>query len=293
MRDEDMKPETDFERVMFIIEKALADKENITVESNKKLRDKDTSQMVEFDVIITYDQGHRKLIAGIECRDRSRPVQVDAVAAYSNKCRAANINYPIIASSKGFTKPAEKKATTLGIQCLDITKAESVNWMRAPGFSVFLRNIESTELLFTVDERAQNIKSYIIVDKAGNEITEKMIVDRVFQNFEKNPLKKQVPGKHGMEINITPTGLFAKDTETDTTYSLKNIRARIRFTLEEHFGAWEFFTSTDVDKDEKISDAAVAKIKTGPLTGEMVFAKDDTGDIKVVFFPDTSKKKKK
>ncbi len=48
-----MKPGKDFERVMFIIEKTLADKENITVEPNKKLRDKDTGGLVEFDVIET------------------------------------------------------------------------------------------------------------------------------------------------------------------------------------------------------------------------------------------------
>lgn len=288
-----MKPGKDFERLMFIIEKALADKENITVEPNKKLKDKDTGRMVEFDVIITYDQGHRKIVAGIECRDRSRRVQVDAVAAYSNKCRAANINYPIIASSKGFAKTAEKKATALGIQCLDIAKAESVNWMRAPGFSVFQRIIEGTNIDYILEEGAPSIKNYIIVDKEGNEISQKIINNRVFHDFDKIPLTKNVPGKHGMEINITPTGFFAKDTKTNAKYSLKKIRARIRFTLEEHFGAWEFFTSTDVDKNKKISDTAVAKIKTGPLTGEMVFANDGTGDLKIVFYPDTTKKKKK
>ena len=63
------------ETLVTYIEKALANKEQVTVNTRKRLPDRTTGRLREHDVVLTLTQGHHEMVIAIECRDHSRPTQ--------------------------------------------------------------------------------------------------------------------------------------------------------------------------------------------------------------------------
>jgi hypothetical protein len=58
------------------IEKVVHARAGVTVESPKRLPDKDTGKVREHDVVVTIVTGHHQTLLALECRDRSRKVGV-------------------------------------------------------------------------------------------------------------------------------------------------------------------------------------------------------------------------
>jgi hypothetical protein len=128
-----MQPGENLQRLVRALEQATNNAPNVQVESPKRLRDKDTGQLREHDVVLTFSFSHHSMVMALECRDRSRKVGVPAVEAFRKKCDRTGVHRAIIVSSTGFTKTALKKAEAMEIGCLGLEEADRFNWCQAPG----------------------------------------------------------------------------------------------------------------------------------------------------------------
>jgi hypothetical protein len=75
----------DFHRLVEILERAVVDHPNVTVESPKYLTDKVTGEPREHDIVLTQRSPQRTTTTAIECRDRSRKVTVNQVEEFHAK----------------------------------------------------------------------------------------------------------------------------------------------------------------------------------------------------------------
>ena len=107
-----------FESDVAKMERSLAGDPNVTdIQAPGRLRDRVTRQLREHDVLVTHKVGHDLVLTAIECRDRSRPVGVPEIEAFSTKCRHTGIDRAVIVSRAGFTTTALTKAAHENIRC--------------------------------------------------------------------------------------------------------------------------------------------------------------------------------
>ncbi len=92
---------------------------NSEVSHNKIITDR-LGQNRQFDVVITGQFAGQDILGVIECKDLKKKVGTPEIDAFVTKSQDINANFKIIASRKGFTKPALKKAAHYGIQTLSL-----------------------------------------------------------------------------------------------------------------------------------------------------------------------------
>ena len=112
-----MKQGKSLELLIAGIEKLFNYKNNPAIEviSPCKIRDNITGKLREHDVCMEIRSNYHSLITAFECRDRSRPVGVNQIEAFKNKCEATNINQGIIVSTSGFYMTAKKRRNFMGL----------------------------------------------------------------------------------------------------------------------------------------------------------------------------------
>ena len=133
------------ERLVALIETALGT-DGVKVETRKHLPDRITGKPREHDVLVTITRTHHVVQIALECKDRSRPITVDMVEAFHQKCQDTGIQQGALVSASGFAKPAREKAVHYGIRCLEVL--ESFAWMLAPSFTFLTRRIDAQSWRF-------------------------------------------------------------------------------------------------------------------------------------------------
>jgi hypothetical protein len=136
-----MRPGENLQRLVRALEQATNNAPDIQVESPKRLPDKDTGQLREHDVVLTFSLSHHSMVMALECRDRSRKVGVPDVEAFRKKCDRTGVHRAIMVSSKGFTKTALTKAEAMEIGCLGLEEVDRFNWCEAPGVELRQRDL--------------------------------------------------------------------------------------------------------------------------------------------------------
>ncbi len=136
----------EFHRLVEILERAVVDHPNVTVESPKYLTDKVTGEPREHDIVLTQRSPQRTTITAIECRDRSRPVTVNQVEEFHAKCEHTGVNKRVIVSRLGFYKTALKKAAHYGIDCLTFSQVASVDWVSQSDVAIRERNLVHADM---------------------------------------------------------------------------------------------------------------------------------------------------
>ena len=144
-----------FHRLVEILERAVVDHPNITVESPKYLTDKVTGEPREHDIILTQRSPQRTTITAIECRDRSRPVGVNQVEEFHAKCEHTGVNKRVIVSRLGLYKTALKKTAHYGIDCLTFSQVESVDWVSQTDVTIRERNLVHADILIGAADTLQ------------------------------------------------------------------------------------------------------------------------------------------
>ncbi|MCK1508464.1 MULTISPECIES: restriction endonuclease [unclassified Bradyrhizobium] len=139
----------DLQRLIRAIESARAAGQPIQIESPKRVRDKITGKLREHDVVLTITHAHHTMVVALECRDRSRPIGVEAVEAFRSKCADTGVHSGVMVSSKGFTRTAIKKAAVYNISCLSLDQADGFNWCQPTSVTVLRKVI--TKAYFHVE----------------------------------------------------------------------------------------------------------------------------------------------
>ncbi len=98
------------------------------VTESAMVRDQETGELREVDILIEYMVAGHPMKIGVECRDRSRKESVGWIEELVGKKNALHLNKAIAVSSKGFTGAAERKAKRNGIEVHSLLDAEKVDW---------------------------------------------------------------------------------------------------------------------------------------------------------------------
>ena len=287
-----MKTGRSLEKLIFQLEKALSNNNNVLIESPKRLRDKVTGQLREHDVVLTIKNKHHEVTIAIECRDRSRRITVNQVEGFYTKLQHTGIDQGVIVSPKGFYNTARKKAEHLGIRCLDIEQANTLPWILTSGIQSFRRSIKHTDWTLIPQQDFENTPTdFDLVDSAGNEVKPETLNKKLAQALDKLlPLPDKL-GSNQTVISFNVKDFFVQDKLTGKNFPLKQLIAKVNYIVTSEIRPFEFHKYSDKDAGINIADVAVADLDLGTMSGKLmlVYNQDDGG--KVLFVRDDKSKK--
>lgn len=115
MTSKDNKAWKEFEKLAARIERALSN-DDVRVKCPDRILDNDTQTLREVDASIRYKVGSVEMLIILECRLRGRSQGTMWIEQLESKRRALGAVKCIAVSSSSFSKPAIKKANSLGIE---------------------------------------------------------------------------------------------------------------------------------------------------------------------------------
>ena len=281
------KPGRSLEKLVASLERALGGKDGVKVESPKHLPDRVTGELREHDVVITFPTMHHEMTLAIECRDRSRKVTVNDVEAFVSKCQDTKIHKGVMVSPKGFWKPALTKAKNSGVTCLAVNQVESFPWLLAPGIRSRQRRVITTHwTLIPERDLVPKPTSFAVVDSTGTTIPQENMLRGAQQEFLKLPDEVLQVGVGRKKILFNDPGVFLRDDATGAVHRVVKAVAEIEYEVTEQLIPFNLVKYTNTDSGALISDAAVADIDFGSVSGKLmiVYKQDEGGH--VVFVPD-------
>jgi hypothetical protein len=261
------------EKIIEMIELQANSRDGIKVEPRKRLRDKDTGRPREHDVVITITSGHHNpMIIALECRDRTRPVPVEAVESFHTKCARTGVHQGIIVSSTGFADTARVKAAAVGIRCLELNAAEQFDWCEAPGiFSRLKRLLDAKMTPFPDGEPVQPTKFY----EGDLEITRERFHDMclgMLNTLNVDHVDQSMFGKPLVQTFFDEAPKLTIIDANGKVFPLNRIQVDVYFRVEETFTPFTFHTYDDPASGGNLSQAAAARFKIGDEEVAIVIA---------------------
>lgn len=278
------------EKIIELIERQANDTPGVRVEVRKRIRDKDTNKLREHDVVITYSAGHHKpLVMALECRDRSRPVTVEAVESFHTKCQRTGIHQGAIVSGKGFATTALTKAASLGIRCLELREAENFDWCQAPGILQYIKNLKHVHVGAEFDHGTP-AEPWKLFEGGAKELG-----IREGQQIGVN-LLNTIPVERILQANL-PAGAvihqrFVDDSPNfialDTngkSWKCAKLVVDILFDMTENFIPLRFHTYIDAESGTELSHAATAELQVGEHHMTLAITGPEDGEKRVIISP--------
>lgn len=163
-----------FELLVRDVERALGRHGVAKVESPLRLRDKSNGTLREFDVGITLQHSHERIVWAFECRDRSRKVSVPDVEGFVLKCKDTGVHRGVIVSARGFWSTAIRKANRWDVGCLTLAEARSFDWLLATTFGSHECKITEAQFLLSTGDAAldSTISDATPYDAAGRAVSQ-------------------------------------------------------------------------------------------------------------------------
>jgi hypothetical protein len=271
----------DLQRLIRTIEAARNAGQPIKIESPRFFLDKVTGEPREHDVVLTINIDHHEVVIAIECRDRSRPVEVNAIESFYKKCQDTGVHRGVMVSSKGFTKAALMKATHCEIRCLHLQEVESFNWCDIPGITVLHRqyNLRHVGVLFPEGTPLDQIDSKNLRDERDKLVDPPSMVRYASRCMNQAMTQLRTdPGDHTITINARGFRVFAPIG--DSKIEAECIRLVVDYTNAQTVSPFAFRSYTDLGKKEAITEVAVATVPIGrDRTAEFVLSTNDDGCI--------------
>jgi hypothetical protein len=286
-----MKPGETLQRLVRALEQATNNTANVKIESPKRLPDKDTGQLREHDVVLTFSLSHHSIVMALECRDRSRLVGVPDVEAFRSKCDRTGIDKAIIVSSKGFGKKALQKAEAMEIGCLSLEDTERFNWCQAPGVEWCERDLLADGPPWVFLTAAPFRGSSQLYDSEGNALTEVN-----FSNIAQAALNQRPPevaAREDAEAISNPVvctfdnagaSAFHLIDENGVKVPLTRMVLHVKYKVRHVVIPFEFRQYIDLGKGRQLYTAAFASIESNSLKGDLVLHHDGTA-ARVTFVP--------
>lgn len=272
-----------FHQLVEAIEKAINHKPNAKIESPKKMRDKDTGRLREHDVVITFQENHHTILIALECRDRSRPVGVPDVEAFSKKCEKTSINKGIIVSAKGFTKSALKKAASLDIGCLELNDAEKFDWCAAPDLIQYQRVLKHVDLKIILSFIPQ--VKYILYENNGTEVGIKEGIQIGVNCLNQIPHDEQIP-ESGEILFVDPNPNFYIVAEDGIRHKPQSIEVKVSYHTKIKLLSFKFLKYEDRETGEELYTIASTDLEHGDFKGKVILVNKPTEGIKFAFVPE-------
>ena len=137
-----------FELFISAIEAALAPK-GAVVQSPDRIADKISGQLREVDASIRFQVGSTPILITIECRDRVGIQDVTWIEQLAKKKENIGASVTVAVSSSGFTEPALRVASQVGIETrtlTDVSDTDAGKWIDGICISVEFRQWRFTRI---------------------------------------------------------------------------------------------------------------------------------------------------
>lgn len=99
-----------------------------TVTESAMVRERDTPDEREVDVLITVPVADSHVRIAVECRDHARPADVEWIDSLIGKYRDLHVDRIVAVARKGFTAGAKAKATANRIEMRSLREALAADW---------------------------------------------------------------------------------------------------------------------------------------------------------------------
>lgn len=98
------------------------------VRHNERIRGHKTRVLRQIDVTVRTQVGQFPLLIAFECKDLSRPANVNHVEAFAGLLEDIGANKGVLVSARGFTKAAKRRSAEAGIDVYRLVDAEDHDW---------------------------------------------------------------------------------------------------------------------------------------------------------------------
>lgn len=273
-------------RLVELIERVTHATANVTVESPKLVPDRETGGLREHDIVLTFKQQHHSFVIALECRDRSRPVNVTEVEAYSDKCRCTGVDKGIIVGTRGFTKTALRKGKARGIGTLTLSEARKMQWCSAPGVHVYQKDL--TGISTTLHVHGTYNKPYQAFEPGGAEMTQQW-----FKDAAGNALQTRAPsfdlasgpptGTQVLQVRDTRPGFYILLPDGNRV-PCQAVEMVIEYRWVTTVAPFSFHHYQDQGKNVELMQVAVAQIEAPGSEGTMLLQQVPGQSTTVAFF---------
>ncbi|MCH7888733.1 MAG: hypothetical protein IIA00_05590 [Proteobacteria bacterium] len=272
------KPGERFHRLVEHIERAIAANDRVTIESPKKLRDKDTGRLREHDIVLTFHEKHHVITMSLECRDRSRLIGVPQIEAFQKKCERTGIHRGVMVSSLGFTKTALEKASSLEVGCLSLEEAEGFDWCQARGIEVATRHVQHVSIKVSPKDRV--VSEFELHEKNIGKIGLKEVNKLAAYCMRKlSPIGKSEEKKL-MDFNISNFGDYFIIDNGGNLCELTGMHIFVTYETKIQLMPFSFHKYFDAAKKEIKYSTAIAEMTVSGVEGSIVMVnKDDEGTV--------------
>jgi hypothetical protein len=275
------------QRLIRAIESASAAGQPIKIESPKRIRDTITGNLREHDVVLTITHEHHDLVVAIECRDRSRPIGVDAVEAFHNKCRDTGIHSGVMVSSNGFAGTALTKANAYNIRCLSLNQVVGFDWCETTSMTSWRRTITRAGLHFLFPEGTK-LENAILYDENGVALDKERVSPialATLNNAENVPSEE---GSHDIRVVQPKPAVYLMDGENRIQATACTLLMSLTVTREQI--PLSFQTYSKAGTDSLITQAAIATVDVGNgKYADLVMSTQADGSIVLHVVPDSTK----
>ena len=188
----------DYQRLILAINEQLADSDAI-IEESKLLYDHESEKNREIDIYIETRSGPYSTSIGIECTDKSRPLDTSKVSELIHKHRVCGINKTIIVSRLGLSKSALKVAQKNGVEAITFGQAKDITWPSylriAQDIRLNLYSVRVDDLDFTLRSqsnatKSNSSKSLYFVQEDGSPLSVYEYVGKLLEASKQAPFKR-------------------------------------------------------------------------------------------------------
>jgi len=272
------KPGVALQNLVAALERALANQDNVSIESPGYLRDKDTGQKREHDVLIIWKQAHHSIIGAIEGRDRSRKIGVNEVEGFARMCERTGVDVAMMVSSKGFYKTARTKAKSFDVRCMELNDAEKFDWMGIDFFVEFRRDFAPIDVNAFFTLSAPTVP-FTLYDTNGTEMTSNHFLGIVEQAITLPDNLDEIAGQE-LPINIEANTLNWTGAGSDgLRHAVSHLHLRTALTVVRSVKP---VTLHSYSTDDVTYDVATSPVQVGDKKGDLVLVKAADGTVRVV-----------
>lgn len=227
------KPGEPFQNFVAMLERMFAPVGGAEVRSPHYLRDRDTGELREHDVVIIRTTHHDRHVTAVECRDRSRKVTVNDVEGFANKCQHTGVHHGVIVAAKGFTKPARVKAAAQNISCVELAAVERFSWMGQNILTIRTFNfLEVRGELVLADPARTSKWPYQFIDAAGATLGDDVIMALIDEAMPEH--ERAAPAntpRHG-SLDVEGRDLRVRDA-AGQCFDVQKLKLRYSFQIAE------------------------------------------------------------
>jgi hypothetical protein len=276
------RPGEALQKLVATLERSLSTQQGVTFESPKRLRDKDTGQWREHDVVITRRDAHHTILTSIEVRDTGRKLGVPAVEAFAHKCRRTGVHHGMMVSGRGFTATARKKAAAHDIICMELAEVEHFDWMGINFFVRIERNISHINADVFFEETKPELP-FKVANSDKVEMTPAHLANVVYKALEENAFHPPVDQDTLVLVRAYTPGWTAEGSD-GVHYSIKFMELSATVSVRQSYSTVATHSYVGGGANYAV---ATTDVKIGEVEGKIVFIRDDES-IRVTWTPNAT-----